>query len=293
MGVIYKIINVVTDDFYVGSAVKPKRRKWEHWTSLKKGTHHCASLQKAWCEFGEDAFEFCILEEVPDESLLTVEDTYLATNAGQPHCYNTALSTQIPSSTQEAVRTKISAALKKMYTAHPEAHPRFGKKHTPETRAKISATKKESPVKPWLGKSRDEETRKKIGDTQRGVKKEPRVFTEDGLRRAQENMKRNAREQKPLDFGAVKAKFPSEIQAAYDFTNAVYTGALARITGCVCPVHGEFSQYAAQFRKGRGCPQCGGVQRAEAKRQQMKRAWNTEDGRTKFMGNRKKPVDTA
>jgi len=59
----------------------------------------------------------------------------------------------------------------------------------------------------------------------------------------------------------VMALFPADVRARYDFSCAVYTGALARITGVRCASHGEFSQYAAQFRKGRGCPSCGGQQR--------------------------------
>lgn len=69
-----------------------------------------------------------------------------------------------------------------------------------------------------------------------------------------------------LSFTVVAAKFPSSVLAFYDFSNAVYTGALQRITGVRCPEHGVFSQYAAQFRKGRGCPACGAAERARKKR---------------------------
>jgi group I intron endonuclease len=140
MAAIYKITCVVTDDFYVGSAVKPKRRRWEHWDALKKGRHHCASLQRAWNEYGEDAFEFEVVEEVEDEErLLLIEDMYLAQCAGQPHCYNTALSTQIPSSSQKEVRNKIGESLKEHYANN--EHPRQGKKHTPEAIAKMLANR--------------------------------------------------------------------------------------------------------------------------------------------------------
>lgn len=67
-------------------------------------------------------------------------------------------------------------------------------------------------------------------------------------------------------FDNVLQKFPTEVQQRYDFTNAVYTGALNRIEGVTCKEHGVFSQYAAQFRKGRGCPKCGGVDRANKRR---------------------------
>lgn len=288
MGVIYKIINVATDDFYVGSAVKPKRRKWEHWTALKNGAHHCVRLQAAWNEFGEDAFEFDVIEEVDDQNLLQVEDIYLSANAGQPHCYNTALSTQIPSSTQPEVRSKISESLKRNFAERPDLHPRLGKKHTAETKQLIREKKLANPTKAWLGERRDEETRKKIGDAQRGVKKAPRTFTPAGLERARENMKRNAKEQVPKAFADVLAKFPQEVRDKYDFSNAVYTGALVRIEGCICPIHGTFSQYAAQFRKGRGCPQCGADQRAESKRNQMKEYWGTAEGREQILASRRK-----
>lgn len=268
MGVIYKIQNVVTDDIYIGSAVKPKRRKWEHWTMLKKGTHHCKKLQEAWDEFGEDAFEFIELETVDDDKLLTIEDTYLVVNAGQPHCYNTALSSLLPSTTQLEVRAKISNTLKEGYSTGEYPHPRTGKGHSEETRALISQNRKGKMAGEGhyrYGKTVSDEVRKKIGDTQRGVKKGPRVYTEEGLQKARANMKRNARAQVPKDIKDVIAKFPDDIVAIYDFSNAVYTGALRPITGCICPEHGEFSQYAAQLRKGSACPTCGRSTRTNKK----------------------------
>jgi len=181
MAAIYKITCVVTDDFYIGSAVKPKRRRWEHWDALKKNRHHCVALQSAWNEYGEDAFEFEVVEEVVDESkLLGIEDTYLARYAGNPDCYNTALSTQIPCSTQKEVREKIARSLKEHYAEN--EHPRQGKKHTSETLAKIAANR--TPPRGEnhyrYGKTVSEETRKKIGDAQRGVAKGPRTYTEEG-----------------------------------------------------------------------------------------------------------------
>lgn len=67
-------------------------------------------------------------------------------------------------------------------------------------------------------------------------------------------------------FDEVKAKFTKDVLDKYDFSAARYTGALNRITGVICPDHGEFSQYSVQFRKGRGCPKCGENIRADKKR---------------------------
>lgn len=58
------------------------------------------------------------------------------------------------------------------------------------------------------------------------------------------------------------ALFPLQILERYDFSNATYKGALVPMTGIVCPTHGTFQQYSAQFRKdGAGCPSCGAAQR--------------------------------
>lgn len=67
-------------------------------------------------------------------------------------------------------------------------------------------------------------------------------------------------------FSEVKAQFPQDVQDRYDFSNAEYTGALERIKNVICPEHGVFSQYAAQFRKGRGCPECGANARTKSRR---------------------------
>lgn len=293
MAVIYRILNVVTDHIYIGSARNPKKRKWEHWNDLKKGTHHCAALQTAWNEYGPDAFEFEILEEVLDEgSLLSIEDTYLFRHAGQPNCYNTALSSVQPPSVQPSTIQKIRETSLRKWAQNPSSHPRLGKTHSEETKAKISESKRRNPSRPWLGKTRSEETKAKIGAAQKGVPKKPRSYSPEGLARAQENMRRNAKPQAPKDISEVLKLFPSEVASKYDFSNAVYTGALVRITGVKCPSHGEFSQYAAQFRKGRGCPSCGAEQRALSKKRQMKEFWGAPEGRKMFVNSRKKVIDT-
>jgi len=163
--------------------------------------------------------------------------------------------------------------LAKFYADNPGSHPRLGTTHSAESRAKISAAKRANPVRPWLGKARAEETKRKISAAQKGVKKAPRVYTEEGLAKARANMARHAQKPVPLEFAAVLEKFPAGVQARYDFSEAVYTGALSRITGIKCSVHGEFSQYSAQLRKGRGCPACGALIRGAKKKQDMLERW--------------------
>lgn len=299
--VIYKIINLVNDKFYVGSTTNQRERFRTHRNRLRRNRHHATHLQAAWNKYGEEKFAFRVVELVPDgESLQAAEDRWLAEHVGKDYCYNKSRYSDAPMRgvpkeqhpafgvpKSEEQRQQISQTLKDFYAADYNNHPRVGKTHSEETKAKISTTKKANPVRPWLGKERDEETRKKISETQKGVAKPGRVYTEEGLAKVREVMRRNAKEQKPVDFEAVKAKFPAEVLERYDFSEALYTGALVRIEGCKCPVHGVFSQYAAQFRKGRGCPQCGAEQRAESKRKQMKADWNTAEGRGRYMKPRK------
>jgi len=256
--VIYKIRNVVNGKFYVGSTVDSRVRFQTHRRNLKKGKHQSPHMQAAWNKYGEDCFKFEVIEIVEcSENLLIAEQKWLDEHAGKPHCYNWA--------------TDASAPMR-------------GKKHTEKTIALVKAnrTAPKGDTHYRFGKKLSDEVRKKISDAQRGVKKAPRVYTEEGLLKVQETMKRNARPQEYAPLNEVIAKFSEEVRNKYDFTNAVYTGALNRITGCVCSLHGEFSQYAAQFRKGSGCAECGALIRNEKKRIEMKLKWSTEEGRKKM-----------
>lgn len=304
--VIYTITNLVNDKFYVGSTINKKVRFREHRKQLRGNRHHCKHLQAAWNKYGEEKFVFKVVQEVPDgESLSAAEDAWLREHYGTSQCYNSGATAVAPwrgvpkeqhpafgRPKTEEERASISKSLKEFYAEDIANHPRFGKAHSDETKELIRQKKLASPTRAWQGKKRSAETKQKISEAQRGVPKGPRTFTPEGLQRARENMKRNAKEQAPLDFSAVLAKFPDEVRHKYNFDAAVYTGALERITGCVCPKHGEFSQYAAQFRKGRGCPQCGAEERADSKRKQMKEYWATEEGRNAFINSRQKPIDS-
>lgn len=294
--VIYKIINLTNGKFYIGSTNNTKVRFRTHRNKLRKGCHHCAHLQAAWNMYGEEAFIFKVVSTIAEgESLQEAEDLWLLKHFGAEHCYNTGRRSGAPwrggirekhpnfgSAVSDEERQRISNTLKSFYAAAPENHPRYGKRHTEETKRLISEHRKgkmagENHYR--YGQTVSDEVKKKIGDAQRGVKKNPREFTPEGLVRAQANMRRNMKTQTPLEWGHVIAKFPPEVCERYDFTNAAYTGALERITGVICPVHGGFSQYSAQFRKGRGCPSCGAVTRAAKKKAYMLKNWGNPEFR--------------
>lgn len=192
--VIYKIINLVNDKFYVGSTTHKKVRFRQHRKLLRGNRHHCKHLQAAWNKYGEEKFNFVVVEEVSDDkNLFEAEEAWLREHFGKEYCYNSGRSADAPmrgafgashpnfgKPITEAHKAQISSTLKEFYAEDYFNHPRVGIAHTDEAKAKISASKLANPSTPWLGQKRDEATRKKIGDSQRGVKKAPRVITEEG-----------------------------------------------------------------------------------------------------------------
>lgn len=157
---IYKIINVVNNKFYVGSAVDFARRKRVHWSRLRRGNHSNKHLQSAWNKYGETSFVFVIVEEHGvDVDILAAEDVWLEAHVGKEYCYNLGTHATAPTAgwfgaknpmygktfthTEEA-KAKISRAsaervqtveekLKRKQTMRGHIVPK-------ETRAKISAT---------------------------------------------------------------------------------------------------------------------------------------------------------
>lgn len=302
--VIYKIINLINNKFYVGSTTNMYERTRGHKSRLRRNKHHAKHLQAAWNLYGADKFVFVVVEVIADgESLQEAENKWLHEWVGNDMCYNKSLYSDTPMrgiakedhpsygrTKTEKEKQLISDTLKEGYASGEYPHPRVGKKHTEETRKKIIAAKAASTKNKGenhyrYGKTVSEEVRKKIGDTQRGVKKPAgRKVSPEGKLKIQESIAagRWSKGLPPNPIEEVLAKFPQEVLHKYDFTAAVYTGALNRIEGCICSAHGVFSQYAAQFRKGRGCPSCGAEKRAESKRKQMKECWASGEGKALF-----------
>lgn len=181
MRVIYKIINVINNKFYVGSAVKFNKRRATHLRQLKAGSHTNKHLQAAWNQYGEKSFVFAVVEEVPDDvSILEVENKWLAEHVGKEYCYNIALDATAPMAGRtgetsprwgvqiphtEETKRKIGIASKgrtytdevnKRKTAH-----LHGKPKSAEIRAKISKTLSGA-GNPNYGKPRSDEFKEKV-----------------------------------------------------------------------------------------------------------------------------------
>lgn len=129
---IYRILNKVNGKCYIGSAVTVFGRLTQHKHQLRKGTHFNAHLQSAWVKYGEESFEFSLLEEtkLDKDVILSREnfwiDHYRKINTG---VYNKRLeaSTSIGVRFSEEIKQKLSLA-------------HMGHKRTAEANEKIRQT---------------------------------------------------------------------------------------------------------------------------------------------------------
>lgn len=158
---IYKIINVVNNKFYVGSAVDLKRRKTRHFSELRTGKHNNSKLQNSWNKHGEQAFVFVVVEDLsPEADLLAAENIWLKKHVGKEYCYNIGVDATSP-----------------MLGVSGELSPTWGYKHTKQALQKITESSKgrkrsEESVRKGavylIGKPRSAEVRAKISATLMG-----------------------------------------------------------------------------------------------------------------------------
>lgn len=173
MRCIYKIINVVNNKFYVGSAVNFEKRKARHIWRLRRGDHINKRLQSAWNKYGESSFIFAVVEEVPEAAdILQAENVWLKQHVGQVYCYNIAMDATAPQTGMfgpknamwgrtfkhtEAAKVKIGAASKARVQSSEEKAKRratmLGHGVPTETRLKISAALS-GEGNYWYGKNR-------------------------------------------------------------------------------------------------------------------------------------------
>jgi group I intron endonuclease len=184
MAVIYRITNMLTGDYYIGSAESFERRKWQHTYALKRNEHKNPRMQAAWNKYGAEAFVFEILEAVPEHVLaFEIENTYLRKCVGQPDCYNVNVDAFVPRlgiphrvESKEKISTAVQKALSegrggkfipsdetkaKMSSSAMGNKNALGYKRTPEEVAAIR--QRTLGNQNFLGKRHTEESRAKMG----------------------------------------------------------------------------------------------------------------------------------
>ena len=145
---IYAIVNTVTRDMYVGSAVAVNRRWNAHLCNLRKGTHHCKHLQNAHVKYGEIAFDWEIIQFVDDKTKLIEREQFWIDFFKPAYNKRKIADSCFGVKRSEESRLKMSIA-------------QTGKKQSEETKAKRSAALK--------GRARPLAVREKISASHVGI----------------------------------------------------------------------------------------------------------------------------
>lgn len=119
---IYKIQHVLSGKVYIGSAVNLSRRFKEHRVLLKANRHHSSKLQNAWNKYGSDGFIFEILLVCEKQNLIMYEQAFI----------------------------DFHDACKEGYNSAPKAGSCLGKKHSQQTKDKMSISQRLRTKESWL-----------------------------------------------------------------------------------------------------------------------------------------------
>ena len=137
---VYEILNKTNGHRYVGSAVAMDKRWAKHKSDLFGNSHHSTYLQNAWNKYGEDAFEFEVLEQWEPEFLVSMEQWWM--NMLRPE-YNIApvAGSSLGCKHTDVAKAKMSVAQTGNTKALGNTNV-LGYKHTKDAKKKISAALK-------------------------------------------------------------------------------------------------------------------------------------------------------
>lgn len=119
---VYKLINIINNNYYIGSSYNIKIRIRKHFELLKRNSHHSIHFQNAYNKYGKDVFLIELLEICNKNNILNVEQKYLDEIKNWNNVYNVSriasgcnynLSTH---PNQEKIRLKISNANRGKHT---------------------------------------------------------------------------------------------------------------------------------------------------------------------------------
>lgn len=176
---IYGFRNIATDKWYIGQSINVHKRKTNHLCKLRAGIHYNPHLQSAFVMYGEDAFNFHILQECEPEELDRLENVWIgrfrATH--KEFGYNLKSGGFLTKFSEESRRKMSLSKLGKKHTAQHRAKNAarmmgkkhaLGYKHTPEHRDKNR--KAHLGKKYAAGAVRTPEQREKISEFMKGHK---------------------------------------------------------------------------------------------------------------------------
>ena len=110
---IYMIKNKVNNKCYIGQSINIINRWYGHKNSLRHNTHGNKHLQNAWNKYGEDNFEFIVLEECKEDELNDKEIYWISKLGGNesPDLYNYRAGGDSGGALSDETKKKISLSL--------------------------------------------------------------------------------------------------------------------------------------------------------------------------------------
>lgn len=180
---IYEIVNKESGKRYVGSTGDSFENRWrQHRSLLRAGNHHSIHLQRAWDKYGEEKFEFRILEEM----------------VAPGFCYHDYITREQWYLDNERCEYNVSSRADRPTGM-------LGKNHSQETIEKIKQNN--------LGKKRNEESKKKMSLAKSG-KNSPWYGTGGPMKGKKHSVKSKLKvakltEQEVLD---IRERFPKDSQ---------------------------------------------------------------------------------
>lgn len=145
---VYKIVNSVSNKVYVGSAVNIEKRWLRHLRDLKRGRHPNHKLEEDYNLLGEDSFLIEVIKELPIEELVAAEQQYMDTMSA---AYGTGI----------------------LYNIRTLSQSTLGIRHKEDTKLKISATS----AGRWSGRKHSPETKEKMSQSAKALKRNPEVLS--------------------------------------------------------------------------------------------------------------------
>ena len=159
---IYMIENVINGKKYIGSAVNINKRWYQHRYTLNRKIHDNSYLQNAWNKYGEENFEFIILEETEYSNLIDREQFYIDSYDVIKFGYNLAPTDGNTLGFKFTEESRLKMSLKKK--GKPSTRKNY--KMSEETKKKISEANKIS----QKGRKHSEETKGKMSEKRKGSK---------------------------------------------------------------------------------------------------------------------------
>lgn len=237
---IYKIINILNNKIYVGSALNIKHRWRIHIKSLLLNKHHSIKLQRAYNKYGANCFDFEIIEECEKKDLIYREQYYIDLYNSFNNGYNCRpiANSNLGKKFSKKVRKNMSKGQsnRSLHTRLNMSQAQIGKKHTEETKNKMSASKKgnKNPLgykhtdearknmgKSHIGSKRTIETRLKMSNSMKGIKRSEEA--KHNISKAKKGIKVHTKESKEklslATYGRNNPAFKSRIILQFDKNN--------------------------------------------------------------------------